>query len=239
MWWLFIAIANATVFDFCILGDSTLQMFVVPTWRKICTDSSHPCHFSVRREGVYHEQLYKGRVYPRKTLFGQTRDNCSFMMADFHEFEWNNHLKTFWQNHTLADRIVCRRVLTNFHHHATLFLTRPRTIDSIVEFGATLLQRLRDITAFDTFVYLLPTIPRQEGFAQTKLGVIETSVVMSARYETIATLQLLSSVWLQRGNYHDNLHIDTSLVAKDNFTIHTMIDMLMREYEICRKRHVQ
>ena len=228
-------VVNAKLLDFCVIGDSTLQMFIVPAWHVRCSKTANaPCGFSIVEQGVYFKQIYAGKLYNRTTLIGQSTDGaCSFMLADYHAPTWGADLRKFWT--TSRGGVQCRRLLTNYHHHATSYLAAKRTLESIKTFVIDVQSQINATLPFEEFVYILPTFPRNASqFAQTRIGVLETSAAVSTFVETISTLHDLSEIWRERGKYTDNMHFDHS-VMMHNLTLKIVESMLTREFDICRR----
>lgn len=233
-----VVVVTATLLDFCVIGDSTLQMFITPAWRESCSKKpGAACGFSIVSEGVYYKQMYRGKLYNRSTFIGRSTDGvCTFMVADYHTTTWGTDLRNFWTSS--HDTIQCRRLMTNHHHHAdTSFLATQQTFETIKTFAVGLQVQINATLPFEQFVYILPTFPRDavSRFPQSRIGVLETSSTMSTLVETIATLQDLSEIWRERGRYTDNMHFDSSVMLH-NLTRQIVESMLAREFDICRRK---
>ena len=224
--------------DFCVMGDSTLNMFTTPIWDRLCLSSpKSECGFSVIESGMYFLQLHKGNQYPHRSYVGVSNDKaCRFLFIDYHDFAMLSKAEKFWLDR--GKRYSCGRLLTNYHHHAGNFLGRRRTLESVISFAKEMQERINASFSFKNFVHLLPTFPMLEhtNFTQTREEVLETSVVLATMVETMAVLQDLSELWRLSGRFHDNLHINNSLVLKDNFTAVTIQRMLAREFALCRQQ---
>lgn len=224
--------------DFCVIGDSTLKMFVGPIWLQQCARMANAsCAFSIEAGGVFKEEIYNGRVYRRSTTLGKSADGaCSFLLGDVYTLPMLLQLQQYWRD-TRGDSIRCRRLLTNDHHHNADFLAPVRTVQTIQRAALRLREQINAQLPFDDFVYILPTLPADNGtrYSQTRAGVLQTSAVVATMFETIGALQLLSELARERGRYVDNLHLGG--VENDKFASAVMQALLERELALCRKRN--
>lgn len=227
----------AEMMDFCVIGDSTLHMFIVPAWHNFCSRNKNvPCGFSIVEQGVFYQYDYSDRHYNRTTLIGKSSDGaCTFMLAECHGLYWLGKIQSFWKP---RGGVACKRLLTNYHHHAKEYLAGQRTLSSISRFARETRRTINASIPFTEFVYILPTFPLSTTgeFPQTRIGVLETSAAISSLVETISTIHDLSEMWRERGAYGDNLHVGRSNVERDVFTMEVVKSMLTREFDLCRRR---
>ena len=240
-WWLLLLVlVRGIVVDVCIVGDSTLQMFS-PAWLACEHSSQMPCSFETIDSGIYFVQEYKGRIYNRETkLARSTHTNCTVLFADFHVFGWLLAVRKFWSDR--GQDVVCHRTITNYHHHAATYFTRPRTAESTRRMMDEAQDSIRQILgSMEPLAWLLPTLPTDNDpkFPQTIRGVTETSILMSASgAETIATLQLLSAR-LQQNDikiFTDRLHFSRARMLNDSFTVLAVQSLLASEFQRCAAR---
>lgn len=227
-------LACATSFDLCIVGDSTLQMFA-SAWAACEKLPSEPCSFQTIDSGTYYEQHYEGRIYNRQTtIMRALHNNCSVLFAEFQDLAWLFVLRKFW-----ADRgrdVVCRRTITNYHHHAHSFLKERRTAASVANMMSSVEVSVKEsLGSMNAVAWLLPTMPTDNdpAYAQTIHSVTETSILMSASgAETIATIQLLSLRLQRMGDvFADRMHVWNHKMLQDAFTVSAMRSFLASEFK--------
>lgn len=223
--------------DFCVIGDSTLYMFVVPVWLNFCNQRKNvSCGFSIVEQGIFFQYNRLGHHYNRTTMIGRSNDHlCTFMVAECHGIDWLDKIQQFWKT---RGGISCKRLLTNYHHHARDYLVGKHTFTTISQFAHNTQKIFNLSIPFTEFVYILPTFPvsTSKEFPQTRSNVLETSAAMASIVETISTLHDLSEILRARGMYRDFLHVGPSNVTRDAFAMDVVSSMLTREFDICRRR---